>query len=103
MPVRAERTLLSFLVLFSFLAACPRLSFSPHCFILLLPAVALLIGLAVSAARDRLERYGLLRVVPVLVFLGACVYPIARQSEFLFELDPIAACRQSYGINPFPE
>jgi len=100
---RAHAALVGLFVLFSFLAVCPGFYFREHYFILMLPAVAVLVGLAVSAANDSLGRYGLLRVVPIFVFLAAGIYSISNQSKFLFELDPVAACRKTYGINPFPE
>jgi hypothetical protein len=89
--------------LFSFLAVCPGLYFRAHYFILMLPAVALLAGLALRAAQRSLANRGLLRFGPVLLFLAACIYPMIRDSEFLFDLDPIAASRRTYGINPFVE
>lgn len=44
-----------------------------------------------------------LRFAPELVFLVAVGYTIAQQWEFLFDMDPITACRSKYGLNPFPE
>jgi hypothetical protein len=100
---RSHAWFVSGFFLFSFLAVCPGFYFRQHYFILMLPAVALLVGLAVSAAEESLKPYGLLRLLPVFVFLAAGIYTLAHQSEILFELDPIAACRKIYGRNPFPE
>ena len=90
----------------SFLAVCPGLYFRAHYFILMLPAVSLFAGAAISTTtkkfRDRrnLRPY---RLLPTLVFLIAVGYVISRQWAFLFEMDPIVACRWRYSPNPFPE
>jgi hypothetical protein len=90
-------------LLFSFLAVCPGFHFRPHYFILMLPAVSLLAGVAVASAIDLFPAGSLLRFGPVLVFVAAWGYPIVRQAYFFFEEDPTAACRSIYGRNPFPE
>jgi len=100
---RSEAALVNWFALFSFVAVCPGFFFRSHYFILMLPAVALLDGLAVSAARDRFGGRRFWRAVPILVFLAACTYSLAEEGDFLFNLDPIAACRETYGKNPFPE
>jgi hypothetical protein len=79
------------LLLFSFLAVCPGLFFREHYFVLLLPAVALLAGVAV---RHRAMYW---------VFGAALVLSLGLQREFLFRLSPLEACRDLYGRNPFPE
>jgi hypothetical protein len=91
---------------FSFLAVCPGFFFREHYFILLLPAISLLIGLAVSAAAQALRQAQskpILTWIPVLVLLAASAYSILLQREFLFVMDPSTACRSVYGANPFSE
>jgi hypothetical protein len=83
---------------FSFLAVCPGFYFREHYFVLLLPAVALLVGVAIGSARDLLHS-GL----PLCLFVAALVYSVAGQRQFLFRMTPVQACRAEYGINPFPE
>jgi hypothetical protein len=100
---RAHAGFVGWFALFSFLAVCPGLYFRQHYFILMLPAVSLLAGLAISAATERFSANPLLSAIPVLVFLGAGVYALADQREFLFAMDPVAACRATYGANPFVE
>jgi hypothetical protein len=91
-------------LLFSFMAVCPGLHFREHYFILLLPAVSLLVGVAVTAATQMLLGTRLaVRFIPVLCFIFACGFLIMRQQDFLFRMDPITACRSLYGENPFPE
>jgi hypothetical protein len=93
-------------LLFSFLAVCPGFYFREHYFILLLPAVSLLVGCAVTLTaqqfRDRLKMPRF-RYIPAAFFLIAFGYAIWQNWEFLFEMDPITACRSEYGANPFPE
>jgi hypothetical protein len=94
-------------LLFSSAAVCPGLYFRQHYFIVVLPAVSLLVGIAVGAAERELAKY--LRspvwaaAIPLLVFLVAMVPSVAAQGEVFFKLDPVAVCRHTYGNNPFPE
>ena len=97
---RAPFTIL--LLVCSFLAVCPGLYFRQHYFILLLPAVALLIGVAVESGTRQL-RTGWPKLVPMLIFLVACTSSVLKQKSFFFNMDPVSACRSVYGINPFPE
>lgn len=94
-------------LLFSFLAVCPGFYFREHYFILLLPALSLLAGVAVSLTAQQLRdrpRLRSFRFIPALLFLIAFGYAISQEWEFWFEMDPIAACRWRYGSgNPFPE
>jgi hypothetical protein len=96
--------LVSFLLL-SFLAVCPGMYFRRHYFILLLPAITLLAGVAVTSARQRLleGRHKAWAVLPVLVFLAAFADSVFLQRKYFFEMDPVTACRTVYGSNPFPE
>ncbi len=100
---RPHAVFASWFLLFSFLAVSLGFYFRQHYFILMFPALSLLIGVAVSAAKDTLGKNGFLRALPVLVFLAACVYSVVDESDYLFEMGPIEATRRTYGINPFPE
>ncbi len=96
---------ISFL-LCSFLAVSPGLYYRNHYFILMLPAVAVLAGVAVGASVDTLQRRSgslAISAIPVLLFVVAFAAAIYRQREFLFHLDPLQAAEQEYGQNPFPE
>ncbi len=96
---------ISFL-LCSFLAVSPGLYYRNHYFILMLPAVAILAGVAVGASVDSLQRRSgslAISALPVLLFAVAFSAAIYRQRDFLFHLDPLQASRQVYGQNPFPE
>jgi hypothetical protein len=100
---RVHAVFASWFLLFSCLAVSLGLYFRQHYFIMMFPALAVLIGAGVSAAKDSLSKNAILRTVPVLLFLAACVYSIVDEHEYLFELSPIEATRRTYGINPFPE
>jgi hypothetical protein len=91
--------------LFSFLTVCPGFIFRNHYFVTLLPAVALLAGVAVSAMVQFLSDKKMpspVRVLPVLVVAAAIIGPIFTLSGFFFRVNPVEACRMMYGINPFP-
>jgi hypothetical protein len=96
---------LGFLV-FSFLAVCPGFYFRSHYFILMLPAVSLLTGIAVRAAFYGLgERTnsGFIASLPALAFLVVFAIVLFSQNELLFDLDPYAATRFIYGAQPFEQ
>jgi hypothetical protein len=96
---------LSFLV-FSALAVCPGLYFRRHYFILVLPAVAILIGMMVSCWTEKLRSLrmpGAVVALPTLLFIVAFLGAIFLQRNFLFHLTPLQASRQLYGDSPFAE
>jgi len=96
---------ISFLLV-SFLAVCPGLYFRPHYFILILPAISILAGIAVSCASVKLLDWRgrrILSAIPALLFLVAFSCSIFQQREFLFQMDPLEACDAIYGREPFPE
>ena len=91
---------------FSFLAVCPGFFFREHYFILMLPAVAVLSGIAVESVRQALASAGrgvVLPAIPLLLFAGIVGFSVFQQRAFLFERDPILATQKLYGPNPFPE
>lgn len=97
--------LLGFLVL-SFIAVCPGCYFREHYFVLMLPALALLSGVAISSAFSALQKLPIPRVIaiiPLLLFFVVIGLTIEQQSEYFFTLSPEQACRSEYGSNPFPE
>ena len=92
--------------LFSFLSVCPGFFFRNHYFVTLLPAVALLAGVAASAARQFLldKKMPLaIQILPLLVVAGAIIGPMSIWTRFFFTATPAEACRMMYGENPFPE
>jgi hypothetical protein len=86
----------------SVVAVCAGLYFRQHYFILMLPALSVLAGAAVSSSMRRLPR-GWPQMLALVVFFAALGVSILKQKDFLFRMEPITACRAVYGINPFPE
>jgi hypothetical protein len=91
-------------VLFSFLCVCPGLYFREHYFVLLLPALAMLVGIGVRYARQALIRLDLpwLAGIPALVFLVGVGYLMHAES-FLMFATPSAYLQRSYPDCPFGE
>jgi hypothetical protein len=104
-----QRTRASILFLIGFLfisalAVCPGFYFRTHYFILVLPAVSLLAGAAISKLTEILEgRLILIRLVPVLLFAVALSVPILLDKKIFFEVSPNQACGLIYPDNPFLE
>jgi hypothetical protein len=91
---------LLWLVAGSFLGVCAGFHFRDHYFLLLVPALALLVGAAVRAA----DRAGLVASrAALLLTLLASSQPIVAQRHLFFDLGPTAVSRAVYGANPFPE
>jgi hypothetical protein len=96
------------LTFFSCLSVFPGFVFRGHYFILMLPAVALLTGVAVSSTTRRVaarlsarpKAILSLLLLPAAVFLLAYSWCIFRESNLLFRVDPVTASRDFFG---FPE
>jgi hypothetical protein len=104
--IRAKGLFLWAFVVFSFISVCPGLYFRHHYFVLLLPAVSLLAGIALWFAADILVRSRFIaRPTPaVLYLLFVIVFGTAHhQRDFFFNLSPREIARKVYGGNPFPE
>jgi 4-amino-4-deoxy-L-arabinose transferase-like glycosyltransferase len=94
-----------FLILFllcSFLALCPGGYFRPHYYILLLPAVSILVAVAVSSATEKLTQQNkLVAMIPLLVFLACVGFSVFRQRQTYFSLTPDEVVQSIYGNNAF--
>lgn len=92
------------LLFFSGLAVSAGFYFRFHYFILLLPALSLLIAAAVaSAATYASDRGGVQRYFPLVVFVLAAFSCLLQQEYFFFRADPVSASRHVYPTDPFPE
>lgn len=101
---RSQRRFLLLLFTCSFLSLCPGAYFRAHYFILFLPVVALLAGVAIhsSAERHPGTRGGKYRMlIPCLGFLACFSDSVFRQRQTYFELSPEAVVKQIYGDNAF--
>jgi hypothetical protein len=92
---------------FSFLAVTPGLYFRHHYFILIFPAAAIFAGIAARYAGQFLSARGVSRVARntilgalLILFFGLSVF---QQKHFLFQLNPVEACRDIYNRSPFAE
>jgi len=87
----------------SFIALCPGAYFRPHYFILILPAIALLAGVAVSSATEKLAAIAARpwQLIPAVILLVCFGYAISRQWQTYFWLSPIEVFRQTYPGSPF--
>jgi hypothetical protein len=101
-----KRLFLAAFLIFSLLAVCPGLYFRAHYFIFLAPAVALMIGVAVSQGFRRFAQIchqPLLYHFSFLVAALICAQTLYVNRDILFYLSPREACRAVYSLNPFPE
>ena len=99
----STRFLLSLFV-FSALAVCQGFYFRPHYFIMILPAVSLLVGVAINKVSDLLTtRMIVVRLVPIFLLGAILSLPILWGKKIFFELSPSEACRMIYSDSPFAE
>jgi 4-amino-4-deoxy-L-arabinose transferase-like glycosyltransferase len=101
---RKHAALILGLLVSSFLAVSSGLYFRGHYFIMLLPAVALLTGVAVVSASDLLQlrtpnRW--LRSAPLIILLLGWGWAIGKNAGFYFRMTPNQACHVAYGNSPF--
>ena len=101
---RASTGFLLGLLASSALALSPGFYFRYHYFILVLPAVSLLVGVAISKLSDlTVSRTSVVRFIPLLLLGIALSMPIFWEKRFFFGVSPVEACRMIYPESPFPE
>jgi hypothetical protein len=84
----------------SFLSICPGLHFRHHYYIMMLPAIALMVGIAVNLIKN--NRYILAPLVLIAVLL-VCVF---QERMYFFMFTPMAVSTNTYNTynrEPFPE
>ena len=104
--LRPSRGWLLGFCLASALAVCPDFYFRKHYFLIALPAVALLGGVAVSATSHWwTHRNGISRSSgwPVWICVAAVAVTMAANRGIWFRLTPVQATCVIYGPDPFPE
>jgi hypothetical protein len=92
--------------LFSFLGTAAGFHFRGHYFILLLPAFALLVGMAVAAWQSWWRPAwlaGVFKSLPVIAFGLAASWMIYYQARPFFQWPAGQVCRKLYPRNPFDE
>jgi len=104
--LRPRAVLVTGFLLSGFLATAPGLYFREHYFVMMMPAMSLLIGASVmwiGQLLSRLRFAPVLRFVPLLLFLAAVAQVMIVSREVFFESTLIRASRLTYGASPFPE
>ena len=102
--MRASTLFLLGFLFFSALALCPGFYFRTHYFILVLPAVSLLAGAAISKLASLLaDGTIVIKFVPLLLFAAALTVPILLDKRISFKVSPNQACGLIYPENPFLE
>jgi 4-amino-4-deoxy-L-arabinose transferase-like glycosyltransferase len=92
--------------LFSIIAVCLGFYLRPHYFLVLLPAVALLAGLGISAVYEYLQERNVSPAVawiPIVFFLISYFSGLLGQRKVLFEMDPLNVHRQMHLAHGFAE
>jgi len=100
------RVFVTGLLVASGLAICPGFYFRHHYFILLLPAVALLCGVAVTSLRDLLVGFfsrGAATALSVGVLVVAIGLYASKERDYLFTMGTRELSRAVYGNSPFIE
>lgn len=103
---KTDRFFIGSLFFFSFLAICPGLYFREHYFIMLLPAVALMAGLAMRSATHCPSSVQLGRLQPfiaTLLLILSVAYGLVLERQYYFFFSPVQVTRSTYGPSPFPE
>jgi 4-amino-4-deoxy-L-arabinose transferase-like glycosyltransferase len=103
---REQRVFVLGFVLASILAVLPGLYFRPHYFLVLLPAVALLNGLAISAVHEFLQERNVsptVALIPITFFVVSYLASLQGQRKYLFKMDPLHVHREMHLNHGFPE
>lgn len=100
------RVFLTALLIASLLALAPGFYFRNHYFVLLLPVVALLIGVTFASARRLLEKalpHAVAGAIAGGAFGAVVAAHVVREGEYLVVVPAGDVSKQIYGANPFVE
>ncbi|MGB4849599.1 MAG: glycosyltransferase family 39 protein [Saprospiraceae bacterium] len=92
--------------LFAFLTVCPGYYFRRHYFIVVLPAVGLLGGVALyflTSLLNRKSKSSYIAIIPFVVFCIAGIAAVSGNKDYYFNFTPAQIAKQQYGNNPFNE
>ncbi|MEW6668823.1 MAG: hypothetical protein AB1512_26730 [Thermodesulfobacteriota bacterium] len=93
----------------SFAAISPGFYYRPHYFILLLPSIGLVSGIALDRLRQtppgflRTGRRRLGEILILFLVLASLGHSVYRNRDVFFTMSSAQILRASYGMNPFPE
>lgn len=91
---------------FSLVAVCLGFYMRPHYFLVLLPAVAMLAGLGISAVHEYLQERGAspaMTMIPIAFFVVSYLAALHGQRRYLFQMDPLNVHRQMHAAHGFAE
>jgi hypothetical protein len=95
-----------FFGIFSFLGTAAGLYFRPHYFILVLPAIAIAVGMGIASLQKAL-RFGLVenvfKSIPIILFATVLSWFVYYQEQYFFQLPPDTMARNLYMWNPVVE
>jgi hypothetical protein len=98
---KQKEFIMSFLF-FSFLGTATGLYFREHYFLLLLPAFAIIVGLAVHSLQQALQPR-ILKISVLVLFAVVVGWDISVSKDLFFRLSPVQVCQVIYQNNPFYE
>lgn len=102
--VRRHARFVILLLLCSFLSLCPGAYFRPHYFILILPVIAMLTGIGISAATKKIADHSpsnSIIFLPVSIFLACFSATMLKQHQAFFWANPQAVVESTYPDSPF--
>lgn len=110
-PSARNRALFAIVLgLCSFLGTATGLYFRPHYFILMLPAFAIIQGLAVVSMQQALRFKmfeDVFKSLPIILFGAVLAWVLVCEKSFFFQLSPVEVCDRLYqspfARNPFVE
>lgn len=89
-------------VLMGIASVCPGFYFRQHYFIVVLPSVALLVGVT-SDFVAKLFKANSLRFLPLVILSFLCIGVYAKGKMYFIKTKPMPLCKMIYGTNPFVE
>jgi hypothetical protein len=87
----------------TFLAITPGFYFRPHYFLLWIPSLALLAGVAFENLTSKFSSSRLKANTSIGILIIALGLPLLIQKDSFFTLSTSEVTRRTYGLNPFPE
>ena len=104
---RDAKVFTALFVFFSFLAVVPGFHFRPHYFVLLLPAVALLVGNAMHYFNEMMKDKFILPQIGLLfitsIYLTTLMIGMILERDYFITPDGNQLAKKIYQIAPFPE
>lgn len=100
--IRRQTAFAVFFWISSFLGTAAGFYFRPHYFILILPAFAIITGLAVDSWRQVLHDWAA-KIVPLVLFITILGWDILFRKDLFFQLPPDRVIQTTYGSNVFAE